>query len=77
MTNVLTICLDKKIVLHKIHYFLFLKFSVLTLFIMSELIVNSKLAKVGHGHFKLHKYPPKRKFYEKIAVLTGIRTWDQ
>ena len=43
---------------------------------MSELIINSKLATAGPGHFELQKYPPKRKLYEKIAV-SGIRTWDQ
>ena len=43
-------------------------FLVLTLFIMSELIINSKLATAGPGHFELQKYPLKRKLYEEIAV---------
>ena len=31
---------------------------------MSELIINSKLATAGPGHFELQKYPHKRKLYE-------------
>ena len=47
-------------------------FKQLTLIIMSELIINSKLATAGPRHFDLQKYPPKRKLYEKIAVSSGI-----
>ena len=36
---------------------------------MSELIINSKLATAGRGHFELQKYPPKRKLYEKDSCL--------
>ena len=46
--------------------------SSLTLFIMSELIINSKLATAGPGHFELHKYSQKRRSYEKIAVSPRI-----
>ena len=45
---------------------------------MSELIINSKLAIAGPGHFELQKKNPhKRELYEKIAVSTRIRTLDQ
>ena len=37
----------------------------LTLFIMSELIIDSKLATAGPGHFKLQKYPPKENYIKK------------
>ena len=45
------------------------RLGTLTLFIMSELIINWKLATVGPGHFELQKYPPKRKLYEKVSCL--------
>ena len=35
---------------------------------MSELIINSKLATAGPGHFELQKYPPKENYMKKIAV---------
>jgi hypothetical protein len=38
--------------------------------ILSELIVNSKLATAGPRHFELQKYPPKRKLYEKNSYFT-------
>ena len=44
----------------------------LTLFIMWELIIKSKLAPAGPGHFQLQKYPPKRKLYKKNSCFT----WD-
>ena len=53
------------------------KVATLTLFIRSKLIINSKLVTAGPWHFELQKCPPNRKLYEKIAVSTGIRTWDQ
>ena len=49
----------------------------LTLFIMSELIINSKLATDEPRHFELQKYPLKENCMRKIAISTGIQTWDQ
>ena len=50
------------------HFYFLLKSHTacyLTLFIMRELIINSKLATAGPGHFELQKYTPKRKLYQK------------
>ena len=48
------------------------KIIFLTLFIMCKLIINSKLATAGPGHFELQKYLPKRKLYEKNSCFA----WD-
>ena len=37
---------------------------------MWELIIKSKLATAGPGHFQLQKYPHKRKLYEKNSYFT-------
>ena len=46
--------------------------TTLTLFIMTELIINLKLATAGPRHLELQKYPPKRKSYLKNSYFT----WD-
>ena len=43
----------------------------LTLFIMSELIINSKLATAGPRHFELQKYPPKENYTKNSCFI-----WD-
>ena len=48
-----------------------------TLFIMSELITNAKLATAGPWHFELQKYPPKENYKKKMVVSPRIQTWDK
>ena len=44
---------------------------------MSELIINSKLATAGPGHFELQEYPLTGNCMKKLAVSNRIGTQDQ
>ena len=48
----------------------------LTLIILCELIINSKLGTAGPRHFELQITPQKEIHTKNIAVSTHIPTWD-